>query len=216
MARRGRGTRPPWPPRSPAALCEVSTRVGESNLGTRDTIRGHVAYPFSGPPTSWLKGGARRSSIPRSRRQCAARRRSLGGSIEHPGLYAPVKERALENIFLKKYRDRGRRSRYFLTAAKTFWLAARRATGALEVVKVVPKVSPGALRPNRTIFTVSRCPRGLGVLADCQLVPATGRSSKGQDPGLQAHPIRACLGPHLRMQMSPYQRTCQSAPVGCV
>ena len=29
-------------------------------------------------------------------------------------------------------------------AAKTFWLAARRATGALEVVKVVPKVSPGA------------------------------------------------------------------------
>ena len=41
------------------------------------------------------------------------------------------------------------------TAAKTFWLAARRAIGALEVVMVVPKVSPGALRPNRTLFSVS-------------------------------------------------------------
>ena len=45
--------------------------------------------------------------------------------------------------------------RYFGTAANTFWLAARRATGALEVVMVVPKVSPGALRPNLTLFSVS-------------------------------------------------------------
>jgi hypothetical protein len=133
------------------AGCRFRTRDAQTEV----FISCHVAYSFSGPPTSWLKGGARSSSIPGSRRQGAARRRSLGGSIEHPGLYAPVKERALENIFLKKYRDRGRRSRYFLTAAKTFWLAARRATGALEVVMVVPKVSPDALRPNRTLFSVS-------------------------------------------------------------
>ena len=45
--------------------------------------------------------------------------------------------------------------RYFGTAAKDFSLAARRATGALEVVMVVPKVSPGALRSNHYIFTAS-------------------------------------------------------------
>ena len=45
--------------------------------------------------------------------------------------------------------------RYFGTAAKTFRLAARRATEALEVVKAVPKVSPGALRPTATLFSVS-------------------------------------------------------------
>ena len=45
--------------------------------------------------------------------------------------------------------------RYIRTAAKDFRLAAPRATGALEVIKVVPKVSPGALRPNRTLFSVS-------------------------------------------------------------
>ena len=45
--------------------------------------------------------------------------------------------------------------RYIRTAAKDFWLAAPRATGALEVIKVVPKVSPGALRSNRTLFSVS-------------------------------------------------------------
>ena len=114
-----------------------------------------AAYPNPGPPTSWLKGGARRSSIPGSRLQGAARRRSLGGPIEHPGLYGPAKERALENIFLKKSRDRRRKAGTCGTAAKTFWLAAPRATGALEVVNVVPKVSPSALRPNRTIFTVA-------------------------------------------------------------
>ena len=57
----------------------------------------------------------------------------------------------------------------------------------------------------------------LGVLADCQLiVPATGRSIEARDPGLRAHPIRACPGPLLRMQLSPYPRTCQSAPVTCL
>ena len=69
--------------------------------------------------------------------------------------YGPAKERALENIFLKKSRDRRRQACTSGTAAKTFWLAARRATGALEVVMVVPKVSPDALRPNRTLFSVS-------------------------------------------------------------
>ena len=80
------------------AGCRFRTRDAQTEV----FISCHVAYSFSGPPTSWLKGGARSSSIPGSRRQGAARRRSLGGSIEHPGLYAPVKERALENIFLKK------------------------------------------------------------------------------------------------------------------
>ena len=45
--------------------------------------------------------------------------------------------------------------RYIRTAAKDFWLAAPRATGALEVMMVVPKVSPAALRSNHCIFTVS-------------------------------------------------------------
>eukprot|EP00966_Prymnesium_polylepis_P079647 1845741-Prymnesium_polylepis.1 len=45
--------------------------------------------------------------------------------------------------------------RYFRTAAKHFWLAAPRVTWALEVVKVVPKVSPGALRPNPCIISVT-------------------------------------------------------------
>ena len=94
------------------------------------------AYPNPGPPTSWLKGGARSSSLPGSRLQGAARRRSLGGVIEHPGLYDPAKERALENIFLKKSRDRRLQAGTCGTAAKAFWLAARRATGALEVVMV--------------------------------------------------------------------------------
>ena len=55
--------------------------------------------------------------------------------------------------------SRGVEEAYFAgtlgTAAKTFWMAAAGATEALEVVKMVPKVSPGALRPNRTLFSVS-------------------------------------------------------------
>ena len=104
-----------------------------------------------------------RSALPCSwfSAQGAAQRRNLGGYIEHPGLYLPAKERALENIFLKNTRYMRRQAGTSGTAAKTFWLAARRAIGALEVVMVVPKVSPGALRPNRTIFSVSlpTCPR---------------------------------------------------------
>ena len=107
--------------------------------------------------------------------------------------------------------------RYIRTAAKDFWMAAPRATGALEVIKVVPKVSPGPLRSNHCIFTVSMPAHVLGVLADCQLVPATGRSIEARDPGLQAHPFRACPGPQiLRMQLSPYPRTRQSVPVTCL
>ena len=75
--------------------------------------RRHVPYPFSGPPTSWLKGGARSSSLPGSRLQGAAQRRNLGGTIAEPGLYGPAKERALENIFLKKSRDRRRQAGTF-------------------------------------------------------------------------------------------------------
>ena len=79
----------------------------------------------------------------------------LRGTGVHSFLWSRQGAGSREHLPDEIQRDRGRRSRYFLTAAKTFWLAARRATGALEVVKVVPKVSPGALRPNRSIFTVS-------------------------------------------------------------
>ena len=47
-----------------------------------------------------LSGGA--SLTPGSRLEGTARRRNLGGVIAEPGLYDPAKERALENIFLKK------------------------------------------------------------------------------------------------------------------
>ena len=62
----------------------------------------------------------------------------------------------------------------------------------------------------------SACPRVLGVLADCHLVPATGRSSKRGTPGLRAHSIRTGSGPHSRMQVSPCPRTRQSTPVTCL
>ena len=114
-----------------------------------------MPYPLSEPPTSWLKGGGVCSLTPGSRLQGAAQRRNLGGYIVEPGLYLPAKERALDNIFLKKSTGRRREAGTSGTAANTFWLAARRATEALEVVKMVAKVSPGALRPNRTLFSVS-------------------------------------------------------------
>ena len=79
---------------------------------------------------------------------------------------------------------------------------------------------PWSLRPAPSARTIassrSACPRVLGVLADCQLVPATGRSIEARDPGLQAHLFRARACQHLRMQMSPYPRTRQSVPVTCL
>ena len=37
----------------------------------------------------------------------------VGGTIAEPDLYGPAKERALENIFLKKSRDRRRQAGTF-------------------------------------------------------------------------------------------------------
>ena len=96
--------------------------------------------------------------------------------------------------------------RYFLTAAKTFWLVAPRATGTLEVVMVVPKVSPGALRPNRTILTVS-LPTRVGWASSLTAnlcLPQVGQSKREtlvfeRIRSVEAPArIRACKCPHIR------------------
>ena len=86
--------------------------------------------------------------------QGAAQRRNLGGYIAEPGLYIPAKERALENIYLKKSRDRRGRAPEGARAANVGRCrrgAAERGRKGRQVIWAVGAGIPVACEPRATL-----------------------------------------------------------------